>query len=99
MIGCVSISSPVTSAGSIHPHVRTFNGLASQMSISWQDLPAVVERQVEQLNSLQKDLQACRQASVKYEARDLVEQAVSQREYACSAMFRRSIDWRNTHAG
>lgn len=61
-----------------HQMYAALIGLANEMTISWQDLPEVVERQVEQLNSLQKDLQAHRQASVKYEARDLVEQAASQ---------------------
>jgi alanyl-tRNA synthetase len=52
-----------------------FNGLANQMSTNWQDIPAVMIKQTEQLNTLQKDLMAIKQASIKYEARDLVEGA------------------------
>jgi alanyl-tRNA synthetase len=52
-----------------------FSGLANLMSTTWQDIPAVLIKQTEQLNTLQKDLMAIKQASIKYEARDLVEGA------------------------
>ena len=47
-------------------------GLAYQMSISWQDIPQVVGKQVDQLGMLQKELQAFQQSGVKNEARELV---------------------------
>jgi alanyl-tRNA synthetase len=50
-------------------------GLANVMTISWQDIPQVVSRQSEQLSAAQKELLALRQASVKYEARQLVDEA------------------------
>ena len=53
----------------------SFNGLANQMSTNWQDIPAVITKQTEQLSTLQKDLQTIKQANIKYEARDLVEGA------------------------
>jgi len=52
-----------------------FSGLANQMSTTWQDIPAVLIKQTEQLNTLQKDLMAIKQASINYEARDLVDRA------------------------
>jgi alanyl-tRNA synthetase len=55
-----------------HQMYAAFTGLANQMSISWQDLPEVVGKQVEQLGLLQKELQSLRQASVKYEAHELL---------------------------
>ena len=53
----------------------TFSNLANQMSTSWQDIPEVVIKQVDQLNLLQKDLQDLKQASVQYEARELADKA------------------------
>jgi alanyl-tRNA synthetase len=50
-------------------------GLANKMTISWQDIPEVVSKQIEQLGMLQKELQSIRQASVKYEAHELVIEA------------------------
>jgi alanyl-tRNA synthetase len=52
-----------------------FSGLANQMSTTWQDIPAVLIKQTEQLNTLQKDLMVIKQASINYEARDLVDRA------------------------
>jgi alanyl-tRNA synthetase len=53
----------------------SFSSLSNQMSMNWQDIPAVMIKQTEQLSTLQKDLQAIKQASVKYEARDVVDRA------------------------
>jgi alanyl-tRNA synthetase len=50
---------------------ESVNSLANQMSIGWQDIPDVISKQADQLSTLQKDLQALRQANVMYEARDL----------------------------
>ncbi|OGN91331.1 MAG: hypothetical protein A2Y88_13430 [Chloroflexi bacterium RBG_13_48_10] len=50
-------------------------GLANQMSVSWQDIPEVVGKQIAALSTLQKDYQLLRQASVRYEARELVGKA------------------------
>ena len=50
-------------------------GLATQMSISWQDIPEVVGKQAAALSALQKDYQLLRQASVRYEARELLVKA------------------------
>ncbi|OGO61429.1 MAG: hypothetical protein A2029_00885, partial [Chloroflexi bacterium RBG_19FT_COMBO_47_9] len=50
-------------------------GLAAQMSISWQDIPEVVGKQAAALSALQKDYQLLRQASVRYEARELLVKA------------------------
>jgi alanyl-tRNA synthetase len=58
-----------------HQMFDALTGLANQMTISWQDIPQVVGKQVDQLGMLQKELQALRQASVKSEARELVDGA------------------------
>lgn len=58
-----------------HQMFDAFTGLANQMSKSWQDIPELVNKQTEQLGSLQKELQSLRQSAVKYEARDLSERA------------------------
>jgi alanyl-tRNA synthetase len=58
-----------------HQMYALTTGLANDMTISWQDLPQVVGKQSEQISLLQKELQALRQVSVGYEARDLVENA------------------------
>ena len=50
-------------------------GLAAKMSISWQDIPEVVGKQAAALSALQKDYQLLRQASVRYEARELLVKA------------------------
>ena len=50
-------------------------GLANKMSTSWQDIPELVAKQAEQLSATQKELIAVHQASVKYEARELVEKS------------------------
>ena len=68
-----------------------FSSLANQMSISWQDIPEVVSKQADQLNNLQKDFQALRQASIKYEAHELVEKA---EEYAGIRLLRASFEGR-----
>jgi alanyl-tRNA synthetase len=65
--------------------------LANQMSISWQDIPVVVSKQAEQLGMLQKDFQALRQASVRYEAGELVTKA---EERAGIKLVRASFDGR-----
>jgi alanyl-tRNA synthetase len=54
---------------------EAFNGLANQMSTSWQEVPDVITRQVEQLSGAQKELQALRQAAIKLEARELASMA------------------------
>ena len=51
------------------------SGLANKMSISWMDIPEVISKQSEQLGAIQKELQAHRQAGVRYEARDLAAEA------------------------
>ena len=58
-----------------HDMYETLTGLANQMSTGWQDIPEVVVKQAEQLSATQKELMELRQASVKYEARELVENA------------------------
>lgn len=58
-----------------HQMFDAFTGLANQMSKSWQDIPELVNKQTEQLGSLQKELLSLRQSAVKYEARDLAERA------------------------
>ena len=47
-------------------------GLANQMTISWQDVPQVVRKQLDQLSLLQKELHTLRQSSVRDEAHELV---------------------------
>jgi alanyl-tRNA synthetase len=49
--------------------------LANQLSIAWQDIPSLVDKQTDQLTSLQRELQSLRLSSVKYEARELMEGA------------------------
>jgi len=58
-----------------HNMYDLLTGLANKLTINWQDIPDVVGRQVEHLGNVQKELQALRQAGVRYEARDLVAQA------------------------
>ena len=50
----------------------SINGLANQMSVAWQDIPDVVEKQAEQLGTLKKEMQTLRMESVRYEAGQLV---------------------------
>ncbi|PWB53472.1 MAG: hypothetical protein C3F13_08625 [Anaerolineales bacterium] len=54
---------------------EAFSGLASRMSTAWQEIPEAFTRQAEQLNALQKENQALRQAGIHYEATDLAESA------------------------
>ncbi len=61
-----------------HQMYETLTHLANKMSIAWQDVPDGVEKQMEQLAALQKELQALRQASTRYEARELIETAEQQ---------------------
>lgn len=68
-----------------------FSSLANQMSISWQDLPEVVSKQADQLGTLQKDFQALRQASIRYEAHEVV---VKAEEYAGIRLLRASFEGR-----
>jgi alanyl-tRNA synthetase len=58
-----------------HQMYDSLSGLANKMSISWQDIPELVGKQAEQLGALQKELQTLRQASIRYEARELAAQA------------------------
>jgi alanyl-tRNA synthetase len=55
-----------------HAMFGAINGLANKLSISWQDLPTVAEKQLDQLTSNRKELQELRLASLRYEAQDLV---------------------------
>ena len=68
-----------------------FSNLAIQMSISWQDIPDVVSKQADQLNTLQKDFQALRQTSIRVEAHELV---VKAEEYAGIRLLRTSFEGR-----
>jgi alanyl-tRNA synthetase len=54
-----------------HQMYETFNGLANQMSISWQDISEVVSKQQEQVLMLQKELQSLRLMSLQSEAQKL----------------------------
>ncbi len=58
-----------------HHAYDSLSSIASQMSISWQDVPDVIHRQAEQISSLQKDLQALRLDYVKVEAQELAANA------------------------
>jgi alanyl-tRNA synthetase len=58
-----------------HAMYDALTGMANKMSMSWQDLPGVVEKQVDQLIASQKELQGLRQASLRYEARELADRA------------------------
>jgi alanyl-tRNA synthetase len=58
-----------------HAMYENLIGLANQMSISWQDLPDVVGKQLEQLNTAHKELQVLRKAILRYEAADMVTDA------------------------
>jgi alanyl-tRNA synthetase len=58
-----------------HQMYEILSGMAGQMSTSWMEIPEVINKQNEQLSSAQKELQALRQASVKYEVRELVDKA------------------------
>jgi alanyl-tRNA synthetase len=52
-----------------------FNSLANRLSMNWQDIPELVNKQNEQLGLFQKELQNLRQLAVKYEARELTDVA------------------------
>jgi alanyl-tRNA synthetase len=52
-----------------------FNGLANRLSMSWQDIPELVNKQNEQLGLFLKEFQTLRQSAVKYEARELADGA------------------------
>jgi alanyl-tRNA synthetase len=67
------------------------SSLANRMSISWQDIPQVVSKQVDQLSTLQKDFLELRSASIRYEARELVEKV---EEYAGIRLLRASFEGR-----
>ena len=69
----------------------TFSSLANQMTISWQDIPEVVSKQADQLSTIQKDFQALRQASIRYEAHELV---VKAEEYTGIRLLRASFEGR-----
>jgi alanyl-tRNA synthetase len=53
--------------------------LANRMSVSWQDIPEVVGKQTDQLAAIQKELQSFREASIRYEARELEMKAEPQK--------------------
>ena len=69
----------------------TFSSLANQMTISWQDIPEVVSKQADQLSTIQKDFQALQQASIRYEAHELV---VKAEEYTGIRLLRASFEGR-----
>ncbi len=58
-----------------HAMYETLTGLANRMSTGWQDIPDVLVKQAEQLSAAQKELMELRLASLKYEARELVEKS------------------------
>jgi alanyl-tRNA synthetase len=58
-----------------HEMYAATTGLANQMSTAWQDIPAVVSKQAEQLSEAQKNLQALRLSGIRYEAAELVSKA------------------------
>jgi alanyl-tRNA synthetase len=49
----------------------SLSSLANQMSIGWQDIPDVIKKQADQLNSLQKEMQVLRLENIKHEASSL----------------------------
>jgi alanyl-tRNA synthetase len=66
-------------------------GLAGQMTIGWQDVPGIVERQAEALSAAQKELQVLRQESLRFEALEL---AASAEARHASRLVRASFDHR-----
>jgi alanyl-tRNA synthetase len=58
-----------------HNMYDILTGLANKMTISWQDIPEVVNKQADQLGAIQKEFQALQQADVRDEARSLAEAA------------------------
>ena len=54
-----------------HQMYDTLTTTASQLSMGWQEIPELVSKQTEQLSTLQKDLQALRTQSTRYEALEL----------------------------
>ena len=63
-----------------HAMYDSIAGLANMMSISWQDLPEVVEKQLEQLTASQKELQVLRQESLHYEAQKMAAEAENRQD-------------------
>jgi alanyl-tRNA synthetase len=49
----------------------SLSSLANQMSMNWQDVPDVIKRQSDQLNTLQKEMQVLRLENIKHEASSL----------------------------
>jgi alanyl-tRNA synthetase len=49
----------------------SLSSLANQMSMSWQDIPDMIKRQADQLNTIQKEMQVLRLENLKHEASSL----------------------------
>jgi alanyl-tRNA synthetase len=58
-----------------HEMYDVITGMAIQLSTAWQDIPAVLSKQADQLGAAQKELQVLHQAGIKYEAAELVSHA------------------------
>jgi alanyl-tRNA synthetase len=80
--------------GVFHHMYDAFTGLANRMSISWQDIPEVVNKQAEQLGTLQKELQSLRLVGVKYEAHEL---AINAEEFAGIKLVRAGFENRSVN--
>ena len=72
-----------------HQMYAALSGLANQMSISWQEIPELVNKQAEQVTMLQRELLNLRQSAVKYEAHELVAEA---KEYAGIKLVRAAFE-------
>jgi alanyl-tRNA synthetase len=64
-----------------HQMYGMVNSLASQMSISWQDIYEVVGKQQEQLVTLQKELQSLHSFSIQIEAQKLADAAEENKDF------------------
>lgn len=58
-----------------HQMFDALTGMANSLSMGWQDIPLLVSKQVEQLGTLQKELQTMRQSALRYEASELASAA------------------------
>ncbi len=63
-----------------HEMFATLSGLANQHSTAWQEIPDLLNKQSDQLASLQKELQSLRRAAIEYEAVKLLETSESRTE-------------------
>ena len=59
----------------LHTYHETLTTLAAQLSVGFQEIPAAVQRQTDQLKAFQKELQTLREERIAFEAQELARDA------------------------